>query len=144
MFRKITLVGNVGKKPEIKNLQNGGIMATFSMAVNEKQKDGEQKTSWFDLVAFQKQDTGLVTGLISKYVDAGTMLFVEGTPNNRQWTDKEGKKRYSFEVVLDFNSTVKLLSSKAKSHGSEDRGDTGGEAARGSGSAAPVDDDIPF
>lgn len=144
MFRKITLVGNVGKKPEIKHLQSGGIMATFSMAVNEKQKDGEQRTSWFDLVAFQKQDTGLVTGLIQKYVDAGTMLFVEGTPNNRQWTDKEGKKRYSFEVVLDFNSTVKLLSSKAKgSHGDEDRGDRGGEAARGPGSAG-LDDDIPF
>lgn len=148
MFRKIQLIGNVGKKPEIKQTQGGGQMATFSIAVNEtyKAKSGERKqnTCWFNIVAFQSQERGLVTDLIQKYVDAGTLLFVDGTPNIRQWTDQSGNKRYSFEVNLDFNSTVKLLSKK--SHEGGDRGDDAGggeEAPRGSRSA-PLDDDIPF
>jgi single-strand DNA-binding protein len=98
---KVTLLGNVGKDPEIRAMTSGDKVANFSMATSESWKDktsGEKKerTEWHRISVFNQ---GLV-GIIEKYVTKGTKLYIEGQLETRKWTDKDGVEKYSTEVVL--------------------------------------------
>lgn len=90
---KIILVGNVGKQPEIKTLESGSMVANFTIATNEMIK-GEKKTEWHNIVAWNK-----TAELISKYVNKGQQLYVEGKLQTRTWDDKDGNKKYMTEIV---------------------------------------------
>jgi single-strand DNA-binding protein len=99
-INKVTLLGNVGKDPEIRSFQNGGRVATFSLATSESWKDktsGEKKiaTEWHNIVV--KTD-GLI-GIVEKYVKKGSKLLVEGKLETRKWS-KDGIDRYMTEIVL--------------------------------------------
>jgi single-strand DNA-binding protein len=114
MYAQITVVGNLGRDPEIRHLPNGATAANFSVAVNEQWLDrqsGErmQKTNWFNIVAYQQGETGLITSLIAKYLKQGQLVMIVGTPQNRKWIDQSGADRYSFEVKLGPQSTIKML-----------------------------------
>jgi single-strand DNA-binding protein len=113
-INKVTLLGNVGKDPEIRSFQNGGKVANFTLATSDSWKDkttGEKKTKteWHNISV---QNEALV-GIIEKYVKKGSKLHLEGKLETRKWTDKEGKDRYSTEIVLyPYSGEIVLLDPK--------------------------------
>jgi len=106
---KVILIGNVGKTPEIRQLQNGNEVANFSIAINEywKDKDGERKenTQWFNIVIYNK---GLVE-ITKKYISKGSKLSIEGKLNNRKYQDSLGHDKYITEIIC---SNLTLLDKK--------------------------------
>src|SRR5277367_5530037 len=117
---KVILVGNLGKDPEIRSTQDGREIANFSIATSESWKDkntGErkEKTEWHNIVVFNDR---LIT-VIKNYVKKGSKLYIEGALQTRKWTDKDGRDRYTTEVVLqNFNGTLTMLDSKRDGGGS--------------------------
>lgn len=158
-LNRVTLIGNVGKDPEIRTTTNGNRLATFSLAMSETWKDkdsGEkrERTEWANIVVFNE---GLVD-VVEKYVKKGSKLYVEGAFATRKWKDKDDNDRWSTEVVLKaFNGTIVLLGGKSEGGGSSDRSydsyedegrPKGNSKSAGSGggrsSARDLDDEIPF
>lgn len=98
---KVILIGNLGKDPEVRRLENGGVVANFPMATTETYTDrttGERRdiTDWHNIVVWR----GLAE-VVEKYVRKGTKLYVEGKLKTRSWTDKDGNTRYTTEVLAD-------------------------------------------
>lgn len=113
-LNKCILIGNVGRDPEIRDMQNGKRVANLSIATSETWKDkatGEkrEKTEWHRVVAFSD---GLVR-VIEQYVHKGSKVYVEGALQTRKWTDKDGIEKYSTEIVLQgYNGKLVLLGDK--------------------------------
>lgn len=144
-INQVTILGYVGKDPEIRSMNSGDKVANFSIATSEKWKDkssGEdkEKTDWHNIVVW-----GPLVNVIEKYVHKGSKIYVQGKLQTRKWQDQSGADRYSTEVVLQgFNARLELLDGK-KSEG-EARGGGGGgyaepETAR---EEFPEDSEIPF
>lgn len=98
---KVILIGNLGKDPEIKRLDNGAVIASFPLATSEIFTDkntGEKReiTDWHDIVLWR----GLAE-VAEKYIRKGTKVYVEGKLKKRSWQDKDGNNRYATEVVGD-------------------------------------------
>jgi single-strand DNA-binding protein len=97
---KVQLIGNLGNAPEIKNTDSGKKVARFSMATNEsyKKENGERvtETQWHNLVAL-----GKVAELAEQYLNKGSEIAIEGKLTHREYTDKDGVKRYITEVVVN-------------------------------------------
>jgi single-strand DNA-binding protein len=98
---KVILIGNLGKDPEIRHLENGATVGNFSIATSETYTDrttGEKResTDWHDIVVWR----GLAE-ITEKYLKKGTKVFIEGKLKKRSWQDKEGNTRYTIEVVAD-------------------------------------------
>ncbi|MFA6352212.1 MAG: single-stranded DNA-binding protein [Bacteroidales bacterium] len=102
---KVILVGNVGKDPEIRHLENNLVLARFSLATSEtyKNRNGEMvtNTEWHNIVAWRQ-----LAELAERFIRKGRQLYVEGKITTRQWDDKEGNKRYTTEIVAD---NIRLL-----------------------------------
>jgi single-strand DNA-binding protein len=155
---KVIIVGNLGKDPEIRTFQNGGRVASFSVATSENWKDkstGEkkEKTEWHRISVFNEN----LVGVIERFLKKGSKVYLEGQLETRKWTDKEGKERYTTEVVLrPFRGELTMLDGAnnnrasgggAPSFGDEEGGGaiSSGGGSRGGGSSAPeMDDEIPF
>ena len=124
---KVILVGNLGKDPEIRNLQNGGRVANFSLATSETWKDkatGERKerTEWHRVVVFNDN----LVGVIERFVKKGSKLYVEGQLETRKYTDNSGQERYTTEVVLrQFRGEITLLDSPGGGSGASSGGGFG-------------------
>jgi len=105
---KVQLIGNVGQDPEILMLDSGKKVIRFSLATNEYYKNAKgekvQNTDWHNLVAW-----GKTAEIIEKYASKGKEIAIEGKLTSRSYEDKEGKKRYITEVVIN---EVLLLGSK--------------------------------
>ncbi|UPK31799.1 single-stranded DNA-binding protein [Bradyrhizobium sp. 186] len=163
-LNQVQLIGNVGADPEIKNLQNGSVVANFSIATSESWKDkatGEKKerTEWHRIVVWNE---GLCS-VIEQYVRKGSKVFVQGELQTRDW-EKDGVKHYSTEVVLTgFKANLILLGDGGGRKASDTKGnaerpgngyaDATGKAPRetaprrdpiSSGRSLHHDDDIPF
>jgi single-strand DNA-binding protein len=97
---KVILVGNLGKDPEVKYLDNGVAVANFSLATTEnyKNKEGEKvsQTEWHNIVLWR----GLAE-VAEKYLKKGASVYVEGKIKTRKWEDKEGNTRYNTEILVD-------------------------------------------
>ncbi len=157
-INKVTLVGNIGKDPEVKFLPSGQAVANFGLATTESFKDKnsndwQERTEWHNVVAY-----GKVAELIRDYAKKGSKLYVDGRLTTRSWDDKDTKKKvYRTEVVV--NDFV-LMSGRGE--GTSEGGSSSGYA-RGSAPtsnsgydqrpSAPqedyahaeiTDDDIPF
>lgn len=109
---KVILIGNLGKDPEVRRLDNGAVVATFSIATSENYTDkqsGEKKeiTDWHDVVLWR----GLAE-IAEKYIRKGTKIYVEGKLKKRSWQDKEGIIRYNTEVIADEMTILSRLESK--------------------------------
>ena len=95
---KVQLIGNLGKDPEIKNLTDGKIKASFSLATTEifKNKDGEKKedTQWHNIVAW-----GKAAELVENYFQKGSKIALEGRLVHRTYESKDGQRKYFTEVV---------------------------------------------
>ncbi len=97
---RVMLIGRLGAQPETRQLANGSAMARFSLATSESYKNekGErvEETQWHNLIAWGK--TAVIAG---KYLSKGKEVAVEGKLVTRQYTDKDGNKRYSTEIVVN-------------------------------------------
>ena len=97
---KVILVGNLGKDPEVRYLDNGVAVANFSLATTEnyKNKEGERvsHTEWHNIVLWR----GLAE-VAEKYLKKGASIYVEGKIKTRKWEDKEGVTRYTTEILGD-------------------------------------------
>lgn len=154
---KVILVGNLGRDPEIRNLQDGNKVANLSVATSESWRDkttGERrdKTEWHRVVVFNER----IIDVVEKYLKKGAKVYLEGALQTRKWTDQSGVEKYTTEVVLQrFRGELTMLDSRGGGGGSEGSGESGdegggysgGSSSRGGGGRAPagdLDDDIPF
>lgn len=98
MLNKIVLMGRLTRDPELRRTGSGTAVASFSLAVDRdfKSQSGEKETDFIDIVAWRS-----TAEFVSKYFTKGRMAVVEGRLQIRDWTDKEGGKRRSAEVVAD-------------------------------------------
>ena len=152
---KVILLGNIGNNPDIRAMQNGSKLASFSIATSKRWKDKstqeyKDKTEWHKIVAF---GDGLVE-IIEKYVKKGSKVYIEGEISTRKWQDQEGKDRYTTEIILQgYNSTLTLLDSRGSSNtqqveNSENKqieNDLQSESNKNiTEESSDIDDDIPF
>ena len=154
MLNKIILMGRLTRDPELRRTGNGTAVTSFSLAVDRdfKSQTGEKETDFIDIVAWRG-----TAEFVSKYFTKGRMAVVEGRLQLRDWTDRDGNKRRSAEVVADnvyfgdsrpagnsgnsFNDGPSYNSAPAYS------APTGGYAAPVGGDFAEIDDedgDLPF
>lgn len=112
---KVQLIGHVGNKPQVRTFEGDKKLVRFSVATNESYRNakGEKvtETQWHNLVAF-----GKVADIAEKYLDKGTEVALEGKLVNRNYTDKDGVKKYVTEVQI---SELLLLGSNASKAGAE-------------------------
>jgi single-strand DNA-binding protein len=149
---KVILVGHLGKDPEVRYAPNGGAVANITLATSESWKDkatGEkqERTEWHRVVFF-----GKLAEIAGEYLKKGAQIYVEGRLQTRKWQDKEGKDRYTTEVV---GGEMQMLGSRSGAGGSSDESfsqDSYTETAKPRGAAKggsadipnDFDDDIPF
>jgi single-strand DNA-binding protein len=160
---KVILIGNLGKDPEVRRMQNGNPVVNLTVATSDSWRDkttGErkEKTEWHRVVIFSE---GLAK-VAEQYLKKGAKVYIEGALQTRKWTDPQGVEKYTTEVVLQgFNSSLTMLDGKgggAGASGGDSYGDSGGDfgstspsstAPRRAAAASPsrsndMDDDIPF
>jgi single-strand DNA-binding protein len=149
---KVILVGRLGRDPETRYTGGGQAVANFSVATDEtyRDKNGERqkRTEWHKIVVWGKQ-----AEIAQQYLKKGSLIFIEGRIQSREWQDKEGQKRTSFEIVA---TNFRMLGGRgdgaagggsfASGGRSEEHDQTGGADDFAGGSSAPEisDDDIPF
>lgn len=115
---KVILIGNVGKDPEVKVLENGVRVANFPLATTEiYKKDGNrvEQTEWHNIVLWR----GLAE-VTEKIVRKGATLYIEGKLRSRTWEDKDKIKRYSVEIVAD---TLTILSGRREDSSHHEQGE---------------------
>ena len=131
---KVILIGNLGRDPEVKMMQNGSKVCNLSIATSESWKDkatGERKSKseWHRVVSFNEG----ITKACEQYLKKGSKVYIEGQLETRKWTDQSGTEKYSTEVVLRmFNGILVMLDGKPSTE----------EAPKVS--SEDFDDDIPF
>ena len=136
---KVTLLGNLGRDPEVRSNQDGSKIVSFSLATTESWRDkatGDRKdrTEWHRVVVFNPN----LADICEKYLKKGSKVYLEGQLQTRKWQDKDGVERYTTEVVIPrFRGELALLDSKG--------GIDMSEADIPSGQpVSGIDDDIPF
>jgi single-strand DNA-binding protein len=136
-FNKITIVGNLGRDPELRYTPQGTPVCSFTVATNERRKDkaGEMQdmTTWFRVTLWGRQ-----AETASQYLTKGRPIYVEGRLRVEEWTDRDGKQRYTLEVHATDMQFI----------GSGRGEETGTHSAKAATSEQPEaelsDDDIPF
>ena len=98
MLNKITLMGRLGKDPELRRSQNGVAVTTIRIACDRdfKAEDRERETDWFDVVLWRG-----AAEFVSKYFTKGRMIIVDGRLQSRKWVDNDGNTRYATEILAD-------------------------------------------
>ncbi|MDP6591147.1 MAG: single-stranded DNA-binding protein [Alphaproteobacteria bacterium] len=153
---KVILVGNLGRDPEARQMQDGNMVVNLSLATSESWRDkntGErrEKTEWHRVVIFNDR----LTDVAQKYLRKGSKVYIEGQLQTRKWTDQSGVEKYSTEVVLQrFRGELQMLDRAGDGGGgggggeyNQDSGSAGGPAGDqggGAPSGGNLDDDIPF
>lgn len=145
-LNKVMLIGNLGKDPEVRYTAAGTAVASFSLATTDrfKSKSGEweEKTEWHNITLWSR-----LAEIAGEYLSKGKTVYIEGRLQTRKWQDRDGKDRYTTEIV---GEKMQMLSGK---------GEGGGGGRQGGGRQAPAedfggpayeepvfnpDDDIPF
>ncbi len=108
MVNRVTLIGRLGKDPEVRYTASGMVVTNFSLATDEthKDKNGEkvQKTSWHRIIAF-----GKLAEVCGNYLSKGKLVYIDGNIQYREWEDKEGQKRNTTEIIAN---NMKMLDGK--------------------------------
>ncbi len=137
---KVILVGHLGKDPEVRHLENGVAVATFSLATTETytNKAGEktEQTEWHNIVLWR----GLAE-VAEKYLKKGKQIYVEGKIRSRSYDDKDGIKRYTTEIVGD---SFNMLGKKEESGSSYSNNNAVPANANSAADASIGSDDLPF
>ena len=113
MLNQCQFIGRLGADPETRRMANGDPVVNLRLAVSERWRDksGErqERTEWITVVIFNEN----IAKVAEQYLRKGSLIFVSGKLQNREWQDKEGQKRYSTEIVLQrFRGELTLLDSK--------------------------------
>jgi single-strand DNA-binding protein len=159
---KVILIGNLGRDPEVRRLNSGDSVVSFSVATSDSWRDkatGERKerTEWHNVVIYNEN----LGKIAEQYCKKGSKIYLEGQLQTREYTDREGNQRKTTEVVLQrFRGELTLLDSRggARSEAAEERGDALDVSSAGNfGRSSPmeptekrgrvadmIDDDIPF
>lgn len=158
-INKVILVGNLGADPDTRYMPSGKAVTNIRIATSESWKDktsGDQqeRTEWHGVVLFDK-----LGEIAAEYLRKGSQVYIEGSLRTRKWQDKEGKDRYTTEIIA---RDMQMLGSRGGAGGAGGGGGMGGggggggESSRPSRSSAPeergpppadeggFDDDIPF
>jgi len=151
---KVILVGRLGRDPETRYTSGGQAVANFSVATDESYKDrnGERqkRTEWHKIVVWGKQ-----AEIAQQYLKKGSLVFIEGRIQSREWQDKEGQKRTAFEIVAN---NFRMLGGRSEGMAAGAGASAGAGGGRGGdefehaapsedfGAGAPEisDEDIPF
>lgn len=154
---KVMLIGNLGRDPEVRSMQNGGKVANLSIATSDSWKDkntGErrEKTEWHRVVIF-----GNLADIAERYLKKGSKVYVCGQLQTRKWQNKDGQDQYTTEVVLQgYGGELTMLDGRGEGGGGGGGGYGGSEPSGGndggngggggwdSGPPSDMDDDIPF
>jgi single-strand DNA-binding protein len=168
---KVTLIGNLGRDPEVRYTNDGAKIVHLAIATSERWRDrnsGEMRdrTEWHRVVIFNER----LGEVAEKYLQKGRSVYLEGQLQTRKWTDQQGQEKYTTEVVLQrFRGELVLLGGRgddaqAGAGPGDDTGDWGRTPAQGQGRAGPqrsegggggrpqrggenfddLDDEIPF
>lgn len=144
-FNKITVVGNLGRDPELRYTPQGDAVCNISVATSEKKRDKggdlQDITTWFRITLWRKQAENA-----AKYLTKGSPIYVEGRLRIEEWQDRDGKNRYTLEVQatdMQFLGTGNRGSEDyaGGSQSNDFPSETGGASPEFS---SPNDDDIPF
>ena len=155
-INKVILIGNLGRDPEIRTMQNGNKVANLRVATSERWRDrtsGEmqERTEWHSVVIFNEH----LLSVAERFLKKGSKVYLEGQLQTRKWTDNQGQEKYSTEVLLNkFRGELQMLDSRGDSGGSSydaapasssssDSHAGGGDMER-AGADADLDDEIPF
>jgi len=135
-LNRVTLIGNIGRDPEIRSTKAGVKVANFTVATSERWNDAngapQERTEWHRVSVLSDK----LAEVAEKYLRKGSKVYVEGSLQTRKWTDKDGHERYTTEVVLRrFDGRFMMLD--------RPNGSATGDAQAGSG-APSLDDEIPF
>jgi single-strand DNA-binding protein len=150
---KVILVGNLGKDPETRYMPSGSAVTNLTLATSESWKDkqtgeNQERTEWHKVAMF-----GKLAEIAAEYLRKGSQVYIEGKLRTRKWQDKEGKDRWTTEIVAD---EMNMLGGKGGGASAGERapaGAAGGGGSSGGGRAAvndsggppgDFDDDIPF
>jgi single-strand DNA-binding protein len=158
---KVILIGNLGRDPEVRRLNSGDSVVSFSVATTDSWRDkatGERKerTEWHNVVIYNEN----LGKIAEQYCKKGSKIYLEGQLQTREYTDRDGNQRKTTEVVLQrFRGELTLLDSRGgtRSEAPEERGEAP-EGAGNFGRSSPmepaekrpgrvaemIDDDIPF
>lgn len=163
---KVILVGNLGRDPDVRTMQNGGKVVNLSLATSEtwKDRDGnrQEKTEWHRVVIFNER----LGEVAERYLKKGSTIYIEGSLQTRKWTDQSGQEKYTTEVVLQrFRGELTMLGGRneggsggggyggSQGGGYDDGGYGGGSGGSGGGGqtggsgpdySQDLDDEIPF
>ena len=142
---KAIILGSLGQDPDIRYTAGGAAVANISIATNEQWKDKEsgemqERTEWHRVVFF-----GRLAEIVGEYLRKGSQVYVEGRIQTRKWQDKEGKERYTTEIVAN---EMQMLGSKSggttASFDQTPPAEQSAPASTSKGSNDDFDDDIPF
>ncbi|MDG2186666.1 MAG: single-stranded DNA-binding protein [Hyphomicrobiales bacterium] len=152
-LNKVLLIGRLGNDPEIRAMQDGKSVCSFSMATSESWRDKntnerKERTEWHRVVIFNEN----LAKIVEQYVKKGSRIYIEGQLQTRKWQDQSGQEKYTTEIVLqNFNGTLTILDSNNDNSASIAGPSTGSKSElsqTGVVSAEPVadefDDEIPF
>ncbi len=158
---KVILVGNLGRDPEVRSLNNGGKVVNLNLATSETWRDKQsgdrqERTEWHKVVIFNEN----LADVAERFLRKGSKVYVEGQLQTRKYTDKDGAERYTTEVVLQrYRGELTMLDGKNEGGGGgnfggggrEDSWGGGGSSSGGGfggggsrGGASDLDDEIPF
>ena len=141
---KVILIGNLGKDPEIRHFENGGVLASFPIATSESYTDrqtGEKKenTDWHDIVLWR----GLAE-VAEKYLHKGTKIYVEGKLKKRSYQDREGNTRYVTEVVGEEMTILSRPDNEPKTNNPYPKDSISTPPSDTTGFSAKPEDETPF
>jgi single-strand DNA-binding protein len=155
---KVILIGNLGKDPEVRRMQDGRPVVNLSVATSDTWRDkatGErrERTEWHRVVIFNEN----LCRIVEQYLKKGSKVYLEGSLQTRKWQDQQGQDKYTTEVVLQgFNGQLTMLDRAGG--GSSEMGESSSEfgspgptrerapalASAGGGRRDDMDDEIPF
>ena len=144
---KVILVGNLGKDPEVRHLENGTAVANFPIATSESYKDKQgnrvDQTEWHNVVVWRK-----LAEIAENHLKKGSQIYLEGKLRTRSWEDPQGNKRYTTEVVAD---TFTMLGRKEDNQNAGNSGATAynqpantPSTSNAANNSVQEDDDLPF
>ncbi len=148
---KVTLIGNLGRDPEVRAMQNGDKIVQLSVATSDRWRDknsGEQRerTEWHRVVIFNDA----LGKIAEQYLKKGSTVYLEGQLQTRKWTDQQsGQDKYTTEVVLQrYRGELTLLGSRSENQLSNDQQnyqiDESNQISMSDNIATDLDDEIPF
>lgn len=130
---RVTIIGNLGNDPEIRNMPNGSAIANITVATSESWKDKQtgqpvEKTEWHKIAFF-----GKLAEIVGKYLKKGSKIYIEGSLKTRKWQDKSGQDRYTTEIVA---SEMQMLDSRSGGQ----QNNQGGGQQQGHQQSSPMPD----